>query len=122
MVTPSRPDAGRRDATRKRRLGLFHEERRGHQKSRKIAFRSAETAVVNPDLVGHALWKRRQWLHPPERGSRLTARRSGGRRSRRPRGGLPRNTGFVRKLKCEDRKSTRLNSSHTVISYAVFCL
>src|SRR5260221_8041510 len=23
---------------------------------------------------------------------------------------------------CEDRKSTRLNSSHTVISYAVFCL
>src|SRR5438034_6754710 len=28
-------------------------------------------------------------------------------------------------LKCateEDRKSTRLNSSHTVISYAVFCL
>src|SRR5438034_5621674 len=25
-------------------------------------------------------------------------------------------------LKCRDRKSTRLNSSHTVISYAVFCL
>src|SRR5438132_5791216 len=25
-------------------------------------------------------------------------------------------------LKVEDRKSTRLNSSHTVISYAVFCL
>src|SRR5260221_10159786 len=24
--------------------------------------------------------------------------------------------------KCLDRKSTRLNSSHTVISYAVFCL
>src|SRR5438034_7439813 len=23
---------------------------------------------------------------------------------------------------CQDRKSTRLNSSHTVISYAVFCL
>src|SRR5260221_7704062 len=23
---------------------------------------------------------------------------------------------------CHDRKSTRLNSSHTVISYAVFCL
>ena len=30
----------------------------------------------------------------------------------------------LRKTKCEstDRKSTRLNSSHTVISYAVFCL
>src|SRR5947207_11106540 len=25
-------------------------------------------------------------------------------------------------LRLEDRKSTRLNSSHTVISYAVFCL
>src|SRR5256885_8822163 len=26
------------------------------------------------------------------------------------------------RLKCIDRKSTRLNSSHLVISYAVFCL
>src|SRR6476646_6066233 len=25
-------------------------------------------------------------------------------------------------ISCADRKSTRLNSSHTVISYAVFCL
>src|SRR5436190_2584857 len=25
-------------------------------------------------------------------------------------------------IRCRDRKSTRLNSSHTVISYAVFCL
>src|SRR5438034_3847793 len=34
--------------------------------------------------------------------------------------GLP---GVVRNLgPPEDRKSTRLNSSHTVISYAVFCL
>src|SRR5438034_7676267 len=28
----------------------------------------------------------------------------------------------VRRLGVQDRKSTRLNSSHTVISYAVFCL
>src|SRR5437899_8416777 len=28
----------------------------------------------------------------------------------------------VRELKAEDRKSTRLNSSHLGISYAVFCL
>src|SRR5438034_9837409 len=28
----------------------------------------------------------------------------------------------VQNLKRRDRKSTRLNSSHTVISYAVFCL
>src|SRR5438034_6432611 len=26
------------------------------------------------------------------------------------------------RFECGDRKSTRLNSSHTVISYAVFCL
>src|SRR5947207_4079330 len=30
--------------------------------------------------------------------------------------------GSARLLGTEDRKSTRLNSSHTVISYAVFCL
>src|SRR5260221_1917072 len=29
---------------------------------------------------------------------------------------------FLEGLYSEDRKSTRLNSSHTVISYAVFCL
>src|SRR5256886_14648899 len=28
----------------------------------------------------------------------------------------------ARDLDCEDRKSTRLNSSHSPISYAVFCL
>src|SRR5438034_11315070 len=30
--------------------------------------------------------------------------------------------GYSTELISEDRKSTRLNSSHTVISYAVFCL
>src|SRR5260221_532907 len=30
--------------------------------------------------------------------------------------------GVVVRVRGEDRKSTRLNSSHTVISYAVFCL
>ena len=29
---------------------------------------------------------------------------------------------YNEKLWCADRKSTRLNSSHTMISYAVFCL
>src|SRR5258708_24488909 len=29
---------------------------------------------------------------------------------------------FVRQERAEDRKSTRLNSSHQIISYAVFCL
>src|SRR5438034_3351949 len=44
------------------------------------------------------------------RGHRVRARAPGGRRPRRERRGG------------RDRKSTRLNSSHTVISYAVFCL
>src|SRR5699024_12843552 len=37
--------------------------------------------------------------------------RAGGEKKRKP-----------QKLKSEDRKSTRLNSSHVSISYAVFCL
>src|SRR5260221_4953262 len=36
-------------------------------------------------------------------------------------GCIPGNTATVDQLEI-DRKSTRLNSSHTVISYAVFCL
>src|SRR5947207_11544425 len=39
--------------------------------------------------------------------------RRGGKRNHRPRQPADRT---------QDRKSTRLNSSHTVISYAVFCL
>src|SRR5256885_4016720 len=35
---------------------------------------------------------------------------------------LRRAGGAVRRLRRADRKSTRLNSSHLVISYAVFCL
>src|SRR5438034_4159980 len=37
--------------------------------------------------------------------------------------GVPARSGFINTSEVEeDRKSTRLNSSHTVISYAVFCL
>src|SRR5437868_11626195 len=42
-----------------------------------------------------------------------------GPRRRRPRG---RRYGWGRSLTALDRKSTRLNSSHVSISYAVFCL
>src|SRR2546430_7183043 len=42
-------------------------------------------------------------------------RRHGVRRARR--GGVS-----GRRTPCQDRKSTRLNSSHSQISYAVFCL
>src|SRR2546426_3986404 len=56
---------------------------------------------------------RRQGARRPRRGSQ-SARRSG--RRGRARGRSP---GVARQ---RDRKSTRLNSSHLVISYAVFCL
>src|SRR5207244_10331159 len=39
-----------------------------------------------------------------------------------PRGGRCRRRGPRRGALLEDRKSTRLNSSHQIISYAVFCL
>src|SRR5947207_11866668 len=49
----------------------------------------------------------------------LPISRGGGHR----RGGRPRcDPGQGRRPRRIDRKSTRLNSSHTVISYAVFCL
>src|SRR5256885_5849069 len=49
----------------------------------------------------------------PDRGHRcLNPRRSRGRRHNTPRTPIQR----------QDRKSTRLNSSHLVISYAAFCL
>src|SRR5256885_9708454 len=38
------------------------------------------------------------------------------------RGGWPSGWRLPSCFSCEDRKSTRLNSSHLVISYAVFCL
>src|SRR5438132_7913639 len=49
---------------------------------------------------------------------------SGSRRSRRPDRPAGGSSPAPRPLPArgEDRKSTRLNSSHTVISYAVFCL
>src|SRR5438132_8252683 len=46
--------------------------------------------------------------------------RGGHRRHVRPRGRATK--GAHRRGLLGDRKSTRLNSSHTVISYAVFCL
>src|SRR5436190_2905556 len=47
------------------------------------------------------------------------------RRAAAARGGPPWSSRTARRPACRpppDRKSTRLNSSHTVISYAVFCL
>src|SRR5438132_10495131 len=67
---------------------------------------------LHPHPVGtdlHTHWRRR---HGP--GDRGGAGSSGARDGER--------AGPVRAPELGDRKSTRLNSSHTVISYAVFCL
>src|SRR3712207_8337134 len=50
------------------------------------------------------------------------ARMRGVRRRRKPQSGFPTSAGGQGESRGEDRKSTRLNSSHANISYAVFCL
>src|SRR3712207_7904648 len=58
------------------------------------------------------------------RGSRVRRRRAGGGVGV-PQAGVGRGAGdqsLARRFGCRDRKSTRLNSSHANISYAVFCL
>src|SRR3712207_7037007 len=57
-------------------------------------------------------------------GGHLPIRRRGGRERSGPRSeGRPAWAGEAsHQLRAEDRKSTRLNSSHANISYAVFCL
>src|SRR5256885_13315159 len=47
---------------------------------------------------------------------------AGGRGSQRRGRRSPFRGAWQRRCFCRDRKSTRLNSSHLVISYAVFCL
>src|SRR5690242_21625360 len=49
-------------------------------------------------------------------------RRAGAPARHRSGNRLPRHTGALSGAGGEDRKSTRLNSSHMSISYAVFCL
>src|SRR5438034_8618181 len=79
------------------------------------------------ELLRHKMARHvQQETAPPE--SRVVFDRH---RGHRPRGGfhlrLPQDRGREELAECldaveRDRKSTRLNSSHTVISYAVFCL
>src|SRR5256885_7790340 len=56
------------------------------------------------------------------RGARQDSAHGAVRRVRRDRGGRGRSLPRLRGGRRRDRKSTRLNSSHLVISYAVFCL
>src|SRR5205085_11960505 len=59
-------------------------------------------------------WWRRSWARPRRRSSRSSTR------SERLRVELREDQ--PASVRCGDRKSTRLNSSHSQISYAVFCL
>src|SRR5437773_7920757 len=59
------------------------------------------TTLFRSFLDGAAIGQTRQWISARIEGQRL---------------------GFCFDLHFEDRKSTRLNSSHITISYAVFCL
>src|SRR3712207_8610943 len=52
----------------------------------------------------------------------VTSAANRGQRSDVTAGQLPRRATRVALDRCRDRKSTRLNSSHANISYAVFCL
>src|SRR5690349_23147540 len=64
---------------------------------------------------------------PPGRGDEEDSRRQGRRhrgrgRQRQERQGVPGEAEGDEEVRGIDRKSTRLNSSHVEISYAVFCL
>src|SRR5689334_23867695 len=72
-------------------------------------FRSGQHHHLQPDLQRLA-----QWFAVLSQRARSTG--GSGLRHHRQRGRLDRSPEFI------DRKSTRLNSSHSSISYAVFCL
>src|SRR5206468_9515215 len=66
------------------------------------------------------LVRRRHRRRSPQRGGRVTP--GGARTPRRPRPRTGRDRLSAAPVRTGDRKSTRLNSSHDQISYAVFCL
>src|SRR3712207_8863136 len=70
------------------------------------------------------LFRSSWWLvpRPPPPRRRAVARRAAGWRRRPGRGGHRVPVRVHAPRRGEDRKSTRLNSSHANISYAVFCL
>src|SRR5437867_9076103 len=77
-------------------------------------FRSGVPAQRSAELEGLAEGRGRRGA-----GNRHQRRRGGGPALPRPPGAGP---GQLRQGRAVDRKSTRLNSSHRTISYAVFCL
>src|SRR5947209_17292595 len=78
-------------------------------------FRSDEKGDQRPDL--HLAVVDTQAAEPDQRHTRAVDGQRGDRKHQR----LP-VAGALRGVRQRDRKSTRLNSSHANISYAVFCL
>src|SRR2546430_3301050 len=77
-------------------------------------FRSRHDHVADPEIVGVAVLRRHVL-----RGKDRRRDRRGERWLRAP---LVENDGARERRRIQDRKSTRLNSSHSQISYDVFCL
>src|SRR2546430_9287521 len=74
-------------------------------------FRSHHRARLEGEIHAHALQRRHD-----------VAEEDGGIELEAPQGLERHFRGEVRRARERDRKSTRLNSSHSQISYAVFCL
>src|SRR5436190_19846358 len=85
-----------------------------------VPARARTAADSLPGGLAHVL-ARVQGEHPPDRAARYWARDRDHARGRRDPQAPHSRHSMVRGFRA-DRKSTRLNSSHTVISYAVFCL
>src|SRR2546426_8506008 len=93
----------------------------------KVSIEDADSTGCVSRLRSSSRWRERATRRPAsasrEDAHRASLRRSPGRLSR---AGLRRTAAAARararRGRSRDRKSTRLNSSHLVISYAVFCL
>src|SRR5258708_13760101 len=73
---------------------------------------------MNPDEKLVSLFKKSKWVAPRAMASLAAALQF----AAKPRLGLRMYSANAKEWIDGDRKSTRLNSSHQIISYAVFCL
>src|SRR5437762_5702506 len=85
----------------------------------------AAAVAAGNSVAGVFAWKTRAgrgadlFIHSNPSSNRKTERGARGKNSDDAAAGFTRD---LRRCACADRKSTRLNSSHRCISYAVFCL
>src|SRR5688500_14442801 len=113
MSSPSPPTSN---------LVMFHRGVEAQEHSRQVnslatRINSQNARYVDQSVLDHRLDPRRDELLRPRAAARSAARSFARSARRRPRDCSPESS-----KRSRDRKSTRLNSSHLVISYAVFCL